>query len=212
MLLTGKRGLDALLAEYGARSSDLPAIAGCYTGGKLVICGDAAGVWSDLEAFGCRSDAGKGGVAKEGWDFLAVNKLGETFPGDVEHWFSNSGTLLARWHMARRVEYEFAAPKHTHALSGPAKWLWPWPAQGTSGCGAVLSGLALGYGRIVLCGMPLDDGPHNGEPHWRRTKFASSEAAGADGGPDIHWQRVIKSFKGRVLSMSGRTREWLGAP
>lgn len=75
--------LKGLLAHYG-QSRRLPDIAGKYSGG-LVICGDAAGVWDDLEAFGCRCDDGKGSVKKDGWDFLTINKLIETFPGHVEH-------------------------------------------------------------------------------------------------------------------------------
>jgi hypothetical protein len=70
----------------------------------------------------------------------------------------------------------------------------------------MLTGIGLGYAPIVLCGLPLDDGPHNGEPPWRRTKFASSEAPD----DDPHWRRSRECFKGTVFSMSGRTREWFG--
>lgn len=215
MLLTNKKGLDAYLAEYGC-ASKLPEIESMYASQSLVICGDAACVWDDLDAFGCKSASGKGMVAKLGWDFMVINKLGEAFPGSIEHWYSHAGHLLAVFTAARRQEYEkeFAAPRHTHSCTAGAMWLWPWGAHGTSGLGAVLTGVALGYDRIVLCGLPLDDGPHNGEPFWRRTRFASSEAADAkDGGPDMHWRRARDvAFQGKVKSMSGRTRDWLGAP
>lgn len=205
--------LTAFLAGYGCRDP-LPEIAGRYAGKGLVICGDSACIWSDLEAFGCRDEAGKGRVSKAAYDFMVVNKIGETFPGDIEHWYSNAPHLLHRFAAARRQEYakEFSL-KHMHSCQeAGAIWHWPFGGHGTSGLGALLAGVGLGYFPVVLCGIPLDNGPHNGEPPWRRTKFASSEAAGPDGGPDQHWGRAMLAFKGAVFSMSGRTREWFGQP
>jgi hypothetical protein len=70
-------------------------------------------------------------------------------------------------------------------------------------------GIGLGYERMVLCGIPLDDGPHNGEPHWRKSSF-TNEAADSDDGMNRHWKRARDlAFKGRVKSMSGRTKDWL---
>lgn len=208
--------LDELMSGYGGRAFPYPAIAGTYTGKNLVVCGDAAGVWDDLAAFGCRDDSGRGKVRKPGWDFLTVNKLVETFPGSVEHCYSNEPSLLRIFMSARRSEYarEFGPAAHSHSIKVGVDHVWPWGGHGTSGLGAVLVGLGLGYDSIVLCGLPLDDGPHNGEPSWRRTAFATSEAAGsASDDRDSHWKRAIgTAFGGRVKSMSGRTREWLGAP
>jgi hypothetical protein len=211
--------LEQLLSGYGGFAFPLPKIAGTYKGKHLVVCGDAHGVWTDLEAFGCRSDEPpRGKVRKDGWDFLVVNKLVETFPGNIEHCYSNEPKLLHKFIDARRSEYtrEFNPPANTHSCNEGAKWRWPWGGHGTSGLGAVLVGLGLGYEQIVLCGLPLDNGPHNGEPHWRRTGFASSEACGPRGnvnGMNSHWKRAIElGFDGKVRSMSGRTKEWLGAP
>lgn len=209
--------LDELMTGYGGRAFPYPPIAGTYKGKNLVVCGDGFNVWQDLEDFGCRSNAPpKGRVDKDGWHFLTVNKLVETFPGSIEHCYSNQPHLLNQFVAARRQEYalEFGPPRHTHSIMEGAKHRWPWGGHGTSGLGAVLVGLGLGYDRIVLCGMPLDDGPHNGEPHWRKTTFASSEASGSkNGGKDSHWAKAIDlAFGGKVKSMSGRTREWLGPP
>lgn len=203
------------MSGYGGRAFPYPAIAGSYKGKNLVVCGDAIGVWDDLAAFGCRDDSGRGRVRKPDWDFLTVNKLVETFPGSVEHCYSNEPHLLNKFIAARRSEYalEFGPPAHSHSIKEGAQHCWPWGGHGTSGLGATLVGLGLGYDRVVLCGLPLDDGPHNGEPPWRRTAFATSEAAGGPDGKDGHWKRAIgTAFGKRVKSMSGRTREWLGAP
>lgn len=210
MILTNKSGLDKYLAESGIARRSLPEIAGQYRGRGVVVCGDAAGVWDDLERFGCRIDDGKGSVAKPGYDFLVVNKIGETFPGLISHWYSNAAALIPTWYAATRQEYEgeFGGPAHTHSCSSGAHWLWPWGAAGTSGHGGMMTAVALGYAPVVLCGIPLDDGPHNGEPHWRRTKFAKSEAPD----DDPSWLRARACFKGTVFSMSGRTRDWFGEP
>lgn len=206
--------LEDYLRELG-RPTGLPSIAGDYAGKGLVVAGDAIAVWHDLEAFGCRCDLRRGSVAKDGWDFLTINRLVETFPGRIEHAYSNEPRLLDAFIAARRNEYrnEFGGPRHTHAMNKGAKWHWPWGGWGTSALGAVLTGIGLGYERIVLAGVPLDDGPHNGEPHWRKTNFSREAADTVSGGMPKHWERAMRlAFDGKVKSLSGRTRNWLGAP
>ena len=207
--------LADLLTGYGTHRFDPPPIAGTYTGKGLVICGDAACIWDDLDRFGCASRVRRGSVRKDGFDFMTVNKIVETFPGDIEHAYSNEPSVLFRFIAARRQEYakEFRGPVHTHSCNEGAAWSWPWGGHGTSALGAVLVGLGLGYERIVLCGIPLDNGPHYGEPHWREFRFATAEAANSGDGPNMHWDRARKlAFDGKVKSMSGRTMAWLGAP
>lgn len=207
-------GVKEYLGNYGGAEFPFPEIAGTYSG-SLVICGDAKCVWDDLEAYGCRLDQGRGKVGKEGHDFMVINKLGETYPGRIEHWYSNEPNLLEKFVNGRRFEYsmEFDPPQHTHSCNRGAKWLWPYGGHGTSGLGAILTGLGLGYDKIVLCGMPLDDGPHNGEPHWRKCRFETSEVSDqVNGKPDAHWQRAMEhAFEGKVSSMSGRTEKWLSS-
>jgi hypothetical protein len=209
-------GLKDLMTGYGGFAFPLPRIAGTYKGKNLIVCGDAQCVWIDLELFGARDDTHPGKVRKEGWDVMVVNKLGETFPGWIHHWYSNIPRVINTAIAARRDEYtrEFSPSWVTHSCNVGADYRWPWGGHGTSGLGAVLVGIGLGYDRIVLCGLPLDDGPHNGEPHWRKTKFASSEAAGSKTDDrDSHWKRAIElAFDKKVRSMSGRTKDWLGGP
>jgi hypothetical protein len=200
-----------LMKGFGADVFPLPKIAGTYKGRGLVVCGDAACVWQDLEAFGCVSRVGRGSVWKSGWDFLTVNKLVETFPGTIEHAYSNEPWLLEKFVAARRFEYEkeFTGPHNTHSCNKGARWRWPWSGRGTSSLGATLVGLGLGYETVVLAGVPLDNTAHNGEPHWRRCAFDKE----IEGLKNSHWQEAMKvAFEGRVKSMSGRTRDWLGAP
>lgn len=211
--------LIEFLAEYGNHAFVLPDIAGKYAGRKLAVCGDAACVWEDLEALGCRNNHARGKVYHPDYDFMTVNKLVEVFPGNIEHAYSNAGHLLDAFIAVRRQEYskEFAQPRHTHSCQSGAKHRWPFGGHGTSSLGATLVGLGLGYDEIVLCGIPLDNSGHNGEPHWRKCRFADSEAAGPVRGDQVgmnqHWKRAKQfAFEGKVKSMSGRTRDWLGAP
>lgn len=197
--------LRDFLAFYGTSDANFPHIAGSYRGG-VVVCGDAACVWEDLERFGCRW---QNSVAKDGWDFFTVNRLVEVFPGRVEHCYSNVAKVLMRHVEARRDDYvAFGPPLATHSRTVGTDFVWPWHGGGTSGFGAILTALALGYDEIVLAGMPLDDSPHNGEPHWIKTPFHTEVAD-----DDPHWRRGIDvAFEGRVKSLSGRTRDWLGEP
>jgi hypothetical protein len=193
-------GIREYLSSYGT-SYNLPDIAGLYSG-CLIICGDSHRVWRDLEFFGCK-DGNR--VSKDGWHFMTVNKIVEVFPGNIDHAYSNNASCLQRFIAARRDEYreEFKGPRYTHSLTKGCDFVWPFSGHGTSGLGAALVAVALGYRMIVLCGMPLDDGPHNGEPPWRTTGF-TKEASDRD------WARAKTAFEGKVRSMSGRTKDWLG--
>lgn len=208
---TGNR-IDDWFAKIGGKEFPLPKIADTYAG-RLIVCADGACVWDDLEKLGCRREVGRGSVhSAEPAHFMVVNKLGETFPGDIEHWYSNEGNLLQHFVSARRNEYrrEFNGPMHTHSCNRGAKWHWPWRGWGTSGLNAILTGLGLGYDEIILCGMPLDNSHHNGEPPWRKANFLSEVSDQINGQINQHWRMCIRDvFDGRVRSMSGRTAEWL---
>ena len=92
----------------------------------------------------------------------------------------------------------------------------------TSGAKAARMALEAGYEPVILCGCPLDaSGYFPGES-------IKGKGIGHDcrrvGDPEQDDHRTIvnyrdkfkklaeKEFKGRVFSMSGRTREWLGEP
>ena len=206
-------GLPEFFTQYGGREFDLPKLAGKYEGKRVVVCGDAACVWDDLEKGGFRKDFQRGSVFAEGYDFMVVNKLGECFPGNIEHWYSNEPQVLQKYIAARRPEYrrEFSGPNHTHSCNPGAKWRWPFGGHGTSGLGAILTCIGLGYERITVCGVPLDNSPHNGEPHWRKCRFETAEVASpVNGGPNIHWKRAIEAFGDQLKFMSGRPKSWLG--
>lgn len=204
----------AWVGDYGLSPAQMPEIAGCYDG-LLVVCGDAACVWDDLDRLGCRRDEGEGGL-KVGVDYMAVNAVGMFLPAILEHWYSNDAAWLARLAGCRRPDLvqRFGWATAVHSFR-PFRGMhhWPWPGAGTSSLNAALTGVALGYERIVLCGVPLDDGPNNGMPAWRRRNFVRECPDNAPGDGNRQWlDAARRAFRGRVFSMSGRTREWLGEP
>lgn len=217
VIIPRKKGIEAYVEECGTRSTQLPSCTNTYKG-MLVVCGDAACIWDDLERLGCRVDGGnstRGRIDGE-CHFLTINKLVEVFPGKIEHAYSNEWGLLEKFIAARRNEYrkEFPnSPANTHSIAPGARWRWPFGGWATSGLGAALVGVALGYEKVILAGVPLDNGPHNGEPSWRRCNFTREASDTADGGINAHWKRARDiAFEGKVKSMSGRTKDWLGEP
>jgi hypothetical protein len=78
---------------------------------------------------------------------------------------------------------------------------------GTSGILAVMVGLALGYDEIILAGVPLDNTGHFYDAPGKQDKTFGSDFI------KIEWRNAAdKYFRGRVKSLSGWTRELLGAP
>ena len=68
-------------------------------------------------------------------------------------------------------------------------------------------GLALGYNKIILAGVPLDGSGHFFDPPDKETKQFSGQNI------DLEWKWANdKYIKGRVKSLSGRTKEWFGEP
>jgi hypothetical protein len=64
----------------------------------------------------------------------------------------------------------------------------------------------LGYEEIVLAGIPMDNAGHYFDPPWVATDLADSAVATV-------WREARdRVFDGRVKSLSGNTRDWLGAP
>lgn len=210
--------LDGMLANFGIPKTNLPMIAGSYSG-AVVVCGGARCLWDDLERLGCASKKDMGSVAHALYDFMTVNSLGETFPGFIAHWFSNSPREIKAFANARRSDllssFDKRAEKptilHTMArdigdVTAKNPIRWPWPGHGSSGLNAVYTALGLGYREVILAGIPSDDSGHYFDPPWRETNFEIES-------PMRLWERAQRDFFcGAVKSMSGKTREVVGGP
>lgn len=190
----------------GLSLRDYPDLVGKFSG-KLVIVAGGGCVWDDLKRLNCR-----GGIDNNGWTVMTVNDVTAHYPGKITHVYSNDHRMLPFWIGARRPQYTraYGPIPYVHSCRVGAKNNWPWPGHGTSALGATYTGLAMGYDEIVLCGVPLDDSPNYFSPDWEPRNF-TREVPEKDNGTMAYWHQAAKAcFRGRVKSMSGRTKELLG--
>lgn len=164
---------------------------------RALILGAAACLWDDLKALGH-------------WDgdVIVVNRAGIHYPGRIDHWVTLHPEMLGGWIEARAVafgpgEFETWCQKEGDEVDHVVTDIEP---RGSSGLFAVRIALLLGYERVVLAGMPIDDRPH------------FYDADGKRSGPPFRyympdWLRARRrEFNGRVRSISGWTGEILGMP
>ena len=174
-------------------ATEWPGIAGSESG-QLVICASGHSIWSDLERVP--------GYIKDKWeqsfDIMAVNDAGMHIPHRLKHWYSNDA-WIKRWRPARRERFGENDTTNEdiklHSCFGIVI-NWGWPGGGTSSLNAVMTGLALGYEKIYLCGVPLDDNGHYFDPPWVKTNFSRS-------GGLREWESRSVYFEGKVVAMSG---------
>lgn len=191
----------------GISKNSLPAIAGKFSGRRLVIVGSGRCVWEDLIALGPFT------LECPGWNTMALNDMIVHFPFRLHHVWSNDHRPLKHWLEVRRPEFKKLDDKiEVHTEVYEHGWhAWPWPMHGTSALNACYTGLALGYEQIVLCGVPLDDSGYYWAPPWIGSQFDKEVPDREDG--LRYWSRAEKEvFDGKVKSMSGRTKALLGSP
>lgn len=159
---------------------------------ECIVLGSARRVWLDL--------AEAGGA--QGRDVMAVNDIGMHYPGDLTHWYSNDAKMLGHWSDARRPGYSKAGALHSNNPGRQGVRVWDNLVGGNSAVNAVCVALELGYERVIVCGVPLDETGHYFDPPWINTSY-NNEAEFDE------WRRRVAYFAGRVTSMSGKTREIL---
>jgi len=196
------------IGQFGLANRQLPPnMVGRFAGRRCMIAGGARCVWADMAALGVR-----GGADNGGWDVMCVNDIVMHYPGRVRHFYSNDHYWMPRWLAARRelLTKRYGGVDHTHSCGEGGQSTWPWPGHGSSALGAVYTALAMGYAPVVLVGVPLDNQPHYFHPDWELTNF-QREVGAKESGDMMYWSDANrKLFRGRVRSMSGRTRELLG--
>lgn len=170
---------------------------------RALILGGAAGVWEDVQAL--EESMGR-------WDGIvcAVNDVGAVWPREFQHWVSLHPEKLPDWveHRERAKHPEFGGITWSRTgKSGVDRVLQPRGA-GSSGLLAVQAMRAIGVDRIVLCGMPMSPTPHFAESleHRSGKPWTGCRAHW------LAWKADGAWLSGVVKSMSGRTREFLGAP
>lgn len=166
--------------------------------GDLIVIGSAEGVWDDME---------KAISIAKAPQFMAINLMFCAFKQSIldkkiriHHW----ATVHPEFFAIRGLYTGRTTTTHSCTQAKDVDALWKIRNNGTSGLFGIRVGLAMGFERVILCGMPMDNRPHLYD--YPSTKLTWPE----DKAVEMAWEEAIKDdFKGRVISMSGRTKEWL---
>jgi hypothetical protein len=154
---------------------------------------------------------------KKGDLIVVVNDIGIKWEGEIDAWVSLHGEKLIHWMDERKAN---GLPDAKETYTGLSAGDIPevrrkidhcvdpkFPGQtdgGSSGLfGAKVALEDMKADRVILCGVPLSpEGAHFADPaRW--------------GDADEHWvgwDQAMNHLRGKVTSMSGRTKEMLGLP
>ena len=181
-----------------------PVLANRYNG-RAIVMGTGRSIWNDLSRF-----------KHKGYGVIAVNNMILHYKGRVDHACSMHPEEPELW-KELRTAYECEQGEiitHSPCTSPHGKehktdytWAIDDSGGGTSSLFAVMLGLALGYNRIVLCGVPMDDSGHFYDPEgYKDGAFRANYIRN-------EWSKSkIYYFKDRVRSMSVWTEDLLGRP
>lgn len=179
-------------------AGDPPPISNQFKGDLLII-GGGRGLWEDV-----------GKVRPWTGDVMAVNDVGAYYRQTLNHWATLHPEYMPGWHFYRmKHNYGNRGHVYTHSNKPHRDIQFDWNLAnigGTSGLFACQVGLALGYKRIILAGIHCDNSGHFFDPPWVMTNLDDGAVAEV-----WKWARD-NVFKGRVKSLSGNTRKWLGEP
>ena len=183
-----------------------PGIAGQFHG-NLTLIASARCMWDDLRDLG-----------DIGGDTMSVNLAGSFFRRPVDHWASLHPRFLVEHCVPLKRLFQHQ-PAETHIYTHSIRYapgidvIWDilQGNSGTSGMFAILVALALGYDRIVVCGLPLDDSGHFYDNPYKPTipmdRFGETRVAQLWG----HNVNLIQKTN-KVRAMSGMTARWFGKP
>jgi len=169
--------------------------------GNLIIIGGARCVWDDWQRL---ADSGFSGSV------MAVNDVGCFFDKPLNHWVSMHSNFLCHWVSLRKGHSMMGHECLTHTREPFPSIRVAWdinPYGWTSGMFAVQVAIALGYERIVLCGLPQDGTGRFFDPPWMpggEHNDANSKKA---------FRNIVEQtpeMKRCVRSMSGWTKELFG--
>lgn len=169
--------------------------------GNLIIVGGARCVWDDYMR-----------VIEKGFDgsAMAVNDVGMYFDKPINHWVSVHAGFLCFWAALRKGHRNDQFSTHTNESFPGIDMAWDiQPTGWTSGMFAAQVGVALGYDKIVLCGLPQDDTGRFCDPPW------AGGGEHADKNSKKGFRTIVEQtpeLKARVRSMSGWTKEVFGEP
>ncbi len=193
---------------------------------SLLVVGSAPGLYADMAAAQALCDD---------FEVLLVNGAGAAVEA-AQHLLAGHTDKAEEFVKARDTAFPLAAEYRVHATYDARRNREPpkgypsvtdWWPQGRFSSGATSAGkaarigLAMGFDRVILCGCPMDGsgyfpGESNGIPQLRACQRIGDPAKQTASTIRRYKTRMAElaagEFKGLVFSMSGFTREVLGAP
>lgn len=182
--------------EFEFGGNIVPEIASTYSGVCMVI-GGGKDMWSDLD---------KANTLCKSADRMCVNFSAAHVPQRVDHLFSYHRNVIG--HIKAIRMDEFPDDKSiVHCMSEGYRVDHIWGIQPRSSFSGLLAAqicLLLGYRRIILCGVPMDDSGYFYLNH--------TTASLGDEQRLVEIKNAYNWGKGMIRSFSGRTKEILGEP
>jgi len=183
---------------------DLPKCVNWFRG-ELMIIGTGRCVMDDLDRYEPKGDV------------LVIKQMGLFYP-KFRHWWLSDTKDYPNWLKTVRETgraRDMRIPFHTHSNAGfqegiDFRWQFNPRHARSAGLESTIIGLAMGYDSIVLAGCPADNSGH----FYPDARFVPG-ALRIDYGDREHkdaWMLIKDLSNGRVKSLSGNTREWLGEP
>jgi hypothetical protein len=174
---------------------------------RVLVMGSSSRLWPDLQAL-----AQITGDGRWPWTVIGVNMAGWAYPFDLHHWATLHPDHFRIWKPLRE---SLRYPMGFKSWGG--RWVTGSTDEdheevdevldvdrvGSSGMLAVdIARKRLEADRIVIAGMPVD----------ATRRFYDFRPWDSALTYQVRWRESIEDFDGRVRSMSGFTKEILGAP
>jgi hypothetical protein len=140
----------------------------------------------------------------DAYDILAVNESCDRYPHPIRYMATYHPEFIVKRVADKRreaggnMDYRVIAHKAFEGVDTIIKDWWR-PSGSSSLLGIQAALMVLGYGRVILCGCPLEGPDRAGKPNLYEPYRKGYEAR-------------KKEMQGRVKSMSGWTRDFLGSP
>lgn len=160
----------------------------------LSLIGGSGSVWADYKA-ACELFPRH--------DVIVINDMIAEFPGRIKYVASLHPSKLSGW-LNQREYRKYNTPLKVWCISKVSgvtdTLLDNW--HGSSGLYAVKVGLEMGYNKIILCGVPMTESNHFlRQRPWKTCRQFLPK-----------WIQYRAQLDSKVRSMSGFTRDLLGAP
>lgn len=167
----------------------------------LIALGGAESVWHDLPA--AEAICREAGVA---YDVGAVNDAGADYPGHLTLWCSLHPEKLPRWMRKREKanrNTDYITVCHKRRAECRVDREYNGNTGGSSGLFIVRVALTMfDYERVILCGIQMTPAKNYArQAPWKDFKTYLRK-----------WEQALPDLRPSVRSMSGWTREQLGAP